>query len=98
MRARLKDGVVTVRVLLNHPMETGSRRHPATGEALPRHFIRDVVCEHNGKPVMTLEWGWGVAANPYISFDLREGKAGDLVAVRWVDNEGESGRIEAKVD
>lgn len=97
VRARLKDGVVRVKVLLKHPMETGSRKHPGTGELLPRHFIREVVCERNGTPVLTLDWGWGVAANPYLSFDLKEGKAGDLIAIRWVDNQGETASVEGKV-
>ena len=93
VRARLRDGVVTVRALLSHPMETGSRRHPATGALVPRHFIQEVVCECNGRPVLRLEWGWGVAARPYVSFDLKEAKAGDRVVLRWVDNKGITGRI-----
>jgi sulfur-oxidizing protein SoxZ len=97
LRAKRKDGVVTVRVLLRHPMETGARQDPATGELVPRHFIREVVCEHNGTRVLTLDWGWGVSANPYLSFDLKEGEPGDTVAVQWVDNQGASGRVEGEV-
>lgn len=97
LRAKLKDGTVTVRVLLRHPMETGARQDPGTGELIPRHFIQEVVCEHNGEPVLTLEWGWGISANPYLSFDLREGKTGDTIAVRWMDNLGETGRVEGQV-
>jgi len=40
------------------------------------------VCERNGTPVLTLDWGWGVAAKPYLSFDLKEGKAGDTIAIK----------------
>jgi sulfur-oxidizing protein SoxZ len=97
IRARLKDGLVNVKVLMRHPMETGSRKHPATGALLPRHFIREVVCEHNGSAVLTLDWGWGVAADPYLSFDILDGKAGDLITVRWEDNQGASGRLETEV-
>ena len=97
VRARLRDGSVTVKVLMKHPMETGSRKHPGTGELLPRHFIREVVCEHNGTPVLTLDWGWGVSANPYLSSDLRDGKVGDAIAIRWTDNKGESATIEGEV-
>ncbi|MCG6985390.1 MAG: thiosulfate oxidation carrier complex protein SoxZ [Thiocapsa sp.] len=97
IRARLKDGLVNVKVLMRHPMETGSRKHPATGALLPRHFIREVVCEHNGSAVLTLDWGWGVAADPYLSFDILDGKAGDSITVRWEDNQGASGRLETEV-
>ena len=97
MRARLKDGAVMVKALLKHPMETGSRKHPVTGVLIPRHFIRELVCERNGKPVLTFDWGWGIAAKPYLSFRLKEGRAGDLVAIRWVDNRGMTGRLEDRV-
>ena len=36
---------------------------------------------HNGVTVLSLDWGWGVSANPYLSFDPKEGKVGDLVAI-----------------
>ena len=97
VHARLKDGVVTVKALLRHPMETGSRKHPGTGEVMPRLFIQEVICENNGQPVLTLDWGWGVSANPYLSFDLIEGRVGDAIAVRWVDNLGDEGRVEGKI-
>ena len=97
IRARLRGGVVTVKVLLRHPMETGSGKHPATGALLPRHFIREVVCEHNGSEVLAMDWGWGVAANPYISFDIKGGKVGDLVRLRWEDNRGLTGALETQV-
>ena len=97
LRARLKDGVVTVKAILRHPMETGSRKDTRTGELIPRHFIREVVCERNGAVVLTLDWGWGIASDPYLSFDLNDGKAGDLIAVQWVDNMGGAGRVEGAV-
>ena len=86
-----------MKVLLRHPMETGAGKHPATGALLPRHFIREVVCERNGTPVLTLEWGWGVAADPYLSFDIVDGQAGDVIAVSWEDNQGQRARLETEV-
>jgi len=97
IRARLKDGVIGVRVLLRHPMETGSRKDPATGEIIPRHYIQEVVCEHNGKSVLTMDWGWGISANPYIGFQIKNGAAGDTVTVRWTDDQGQTGSVEGTV-
>jgi sulfur-oxidizing protein SoxZ len=97
IRARLDDGTITVRVLMQHPMETGSRKDRATGETVPRHYIREVVCEHNGKPVLSLDWGWGISANPYLSFQIRDGAAGDTVTVRWTDDREQSAALEATV-
>ena len=53
MRAAAKDGVTTIKALISHPMETGTRKDKKTGEKIPAHFIQEVVCEHNGNAVMT---------------------------------------------
>ena len=98
IRAKLKDDVISVKVLINHPMETGGRQHPSTGVIIPRHFIQEVVCEHNGHPVLFMEWGWGVSANPYLSFDIRNGTPGDTVRVRWTDDLRQSAALETTVD
>ena len=95
IRAKLKDGVISVRVLMRHPMETGSRKDPNSGEVVPRHFIREVVCEHNGKVVLSLDWGWGISANPYLAFQVKNGNPGDTIAVRWTDDREASVTLEA---
>jgi sulfur-oxidizing protein SoxZ len=97
IRARLKDGLITVKVIMRHPMETGSRKDPSTGEPIARHFIREVVCEHNDKPVLSLDWGWGVSSDPYLAFEIKDGREGDTVTVRWVDNKQQSGVLVAEV-
>ncbi len=97
IRAKAQDGGIAVRAIIRHPMETGSRKDPATEELIPRHFIQEVSCEHNGDTVLTLDWGWGVSANPYLAFHIQQGQAGDVVRIRWTDNKGETGSLEAKV-
>ena len=94
IRAKAKDGGIAVRALLRHPMETGSRKHPTTEELIPRHYIQELICEHNGAVVLTLDWGWGVSANPYLAFDIQQGKPGDTVAIRWTDDKGGTGLLE----
>ena len=94
IRARLNDGAIGVRVLIRHPMETGSRKDPSTGETVPRHYNREVICEHNGRPVLTMDWGWGVAANPYLGFSVRNGASGDRITVRWTDDKGQTASLE----
>jgi sulfur-oxidizing protein SoxZ len=97
IRAKLKDGGIVVKALIRHPMENGSRKNPATDEPIPRQFIQEVVCEHNGEPVLTMDWGWGVSANPYVSFDIAAGATGDTVVIRWTDDLGESGELTTTV-
>ncbi len=97
MRARLKDGEVNVKALIKHPMETGRRRDPESGEVAPAHFIQKIHAEHDGKQVFRGYWGTGVSANPFISFAFTGGNKGETVTLTWVDNKGQSDSIEAEI-
>lgn len=98
LRARLKDGVTEVKAIVNHPMETGARKDKASGKKIPRHFIQEISCEHNDKPVLTAETGWGLSKNPYLSFAFKGGAKGDKFAIHWKDNKGETGTLEGKIE
>lgn len=97
IRARIKDGVTEVKVLMIHPMETG-RRINDVGETVPAHFIQLVTATLNGKTVLEAQWGTGISKNPYLTFRLRGAQVGDKVAVSWVDNKGQSNAIEGAVE
>jgi len=97
IRARLKDGVTEVKVLMNHPMETGRRKNDFD-EVIPAHFIQLVTATLNGKTVLEAQWGTGVSKNPYLTFRLRGAKVGDKIAITWHDNKGRSNAIEATVE
>jgi sulfur-oxidizing protein SoxZ len=96
IRARLENGRAEIRVLMSHPMETGRRKNDR-GETEPSHFIQLVTATLNGKTVFEAQWGTGVSKNPYLTFRLKSAKAGDKVAVSWVDNRGETDSIEAVI-
>ena len=96
-RAKMSDGVTTVKALVKHPMETGQRKDKKSGKLIPAHFIQEVVCEHNGTKVMTALWGAAISKNPYLSFRFTGAKAGDTLKISWVDNKGESDSTETKV-
>ena len=63
IRATEQPDGVDVRVLMSHEMEGGQRRDSA-GKLVPAHFISNVTVTHNGKPVLTAEWGPAVSKNP----------------------------------
>jgi sulfur-oxidizing protein SoxZ len=96
IRASAKDDVVEVKVLMNHEMETGQRKD-AAGNVVPAWFINEVTATHEGKQVMSAQWGPSVSKNPYLAFKFKGGKAGDKVAVTWVDNKGDTRTDEATV-
>lgn len=89
IRAKEKKGVVVVKALMRHPMETGLRKDSKTGSLIPAHFIEELVCEANGQQVIKALWSGGVSANPYISFEYKGGK-GDRLKLSWLDNTGKS--------
>ena len=97
IRARTKDGATEVKLLLQHPMETGNRKDPATGLKIPRNFIRELRCEHKGLEVLSSDWGWGVSRNPFLSFRMTGTRTGDLIVISWVDNQGIADTIETRI-
>ena len=96
IRAQAAGDKVTVRVLMSHEMETGQRKD-SSGNVIPAWFIQQVTATHNGKPVLTADWGPSIAKNPFLQFVIKGGKAGDKVAVTWTDNKGDKRTDEATV-
>jgi sulfur-oxidizing protein SoxZ len=97
IRASASGGVTTVKALISHAMETGTRKDAKTGEKIPAHFIQEVVCTHNGNNVMTASCGAAISKNPYLSFSFKGGAAGDKVGISWVDNKGEKDSDETDI-
>jgi len=96
IRAQLKNGITEVKVLMSHPMETGRRKNDF-GDTEPAHFIQLVTATLNGNLVLQAQWGTGISKNPYLTFRLRNAKAGDKIGVNWTDNKGQSDAIETAV-
>ena len=96
IRAQVAGDKATVRVLMSHEMETGTRKDSA-GKDIPAWFIQEVSATHNGKPVFSAQWGPAVAKNPFLQFTIKGAKAGDKISVTWVDNKGEKRTDEATV-
>jgi sulfur-oxidizing protein SoxZ len=96
IRAQAAGGVATVRILMAHEMETGQRKD-AAGKTIPAWHITEVSATHNGKTVLSAEWGPAVAKNPFLQFNVKGAKAGDKIVVTWKDNRGDSRSDEATV-
>jgi len=96
IRAQVAGDKATVRVLMAHEMETGQRKD-AAGNVIPAWHIQEVTAQHNGKTVLTAQWGPAVAKNPFLQFNVKGAKAGDKISVSWVDNKGDKRTDEATV-
>lgn len=88
MRATMQGDVADVKVLIQHIMETGTRKDAKTGKLIPAHFINQVVATLNGKTVLEAQWGVAISTNPFIGFRIKGAKPGDKIAVNAVDNLG----------
>jgi sulfur-oxidizing protein SoxZ len=91
--------VIELRVLVQHPMETGFRRG-SDGAILPRDLIRKFSARFIDTNIVASPTGDGtlifsanlyaaIAANPYLSFHFRASASGKFVFV-W---EGDSGLL-----
>ena len=87
IRAGLKGDIADVRVLMNHPMETGQRKD-SSGNLIPIHFIQEIAVKLNGKLVVDAQISQAVSRNPVFSFRVKGAKAGDKLEISWLDNKG----------
>ena len=97
IRAVARDGAVNVKILVAHEMETGQRKD-ASGKLVPPHFIRNVTVTHQGKVVLSAQWGPAVAKNPFLEFTFKGGRKGDKIVITWEDNKGESRTDESTIN
>lgn len=90
VKANLSGGITKLRILVQHPMETGRRRDPDTGSIVPAHYIERLIVAHNGRVIIATRLSTAVSRNPHLSFEFRGGAVGDNINVSWQDNRGRS--------
>lgn len=96
IRATLQGDVADVRILMRHPMETGTRKD-SKGEIIPQHFISSVVVAHNGKTVLDAQWSQVISRDPFLGVRVKGAKLGDKISVTWTDNKGDKRTDEVAV-
>lgn len=93
IKAKSTAGVIKVKMLLKHVMETG-RRKDKKGNIVPAHYITQVVAHYEGEQVFLAELGPAVSKNPYLAFSFK-GDSGKQIQVEWTDTSGASEQGEA---
>lgn len=81
--------LMEVRLLMQHPMETGFRPD-AGGRTVPRNILRRIEARFEGELVFAADLFPAITANPYIAFPLRATKTGTLA----VTIEGDHGALQ----
>ena len=85
-----------VRLLLQHPMETGFR-YDFSGTSIPKNVIHSLSAEYGGRTVFRATMGSGVAANPLLQFWVVPDQSGDI-RVSWEDDQGVQGQVSTRVE
>jgi sulfur-oxidizing protein SoxZ len=94
IRAQAQGDNALVRVLMPHEMESGFRKD-SSGKTVPAWHITEVTAQHNGKTVMSAQYGPAVSKNSLLQFTVKGAKAGDRIAIAWTDNKGDKRSDEA---
>lgn len=97
IRAILQGDTTEIRILLQHPMETGLRKDSATGEKVPAHFITLFTVSAHGKLLVSAQLNTSISRNPLFVFHSKGLKLGDRIVVAWSDNRGAQRSDEATV-
>ena len=91
VKAKLKKGNVSVKVLAKSPM---AGKEEAEKKKIAVEFITHMTATVNGKTVWEASTGPFLSKNPYMQFVFNAEKAGakkgDKVEVNWVDNTGKT--------
>ena len=97
IRSKPQGDKTLIRLLIEHPMETGRRRDETTGKLVPEHFITELRVELNGQHMITGLLSTAVSKDPYFSFRLNQAKPGDRLRVSWLDNLGQKDSAEVVI-
>jgi len=96
IRAQIKGDMADIRILMQHPMETGQRKDDK-GQTLAMHFIQTFTVSHNGKTMIEGQLNTSVSKNPLFAFKARGIKVGDKISVSWLDSAGDKRQDEIVV-
>lgn len=88
----LAGDVVKVRLLVQHPMDTGYLQD-LLGKVVPRNVIGLLTCNLGSQEVFRVEPSSGVSANPLFEFFVRATETAEM-SVQWVDDRGNKGRLQ----
>ena len=85
-----------LRLQLDHPSESGLRRG-ADGTLIPALYLAELSLLLNGQMALELQLGPALADKPLFSAFLPQSKAGDLLEIRWRNNQGQRGQHQQRI-
>lgn len=97
IRAAFQGDTTEIRILMQHPMETGLRKDLATERTVPAHYIQTFTVSADRKMLIEGQLNTSIARNPLFVFRARGLKPGDKIVVAWSDSKGDQRSDEALV-
>ena len=86
IRAKEKNGIVTVKAMIKHPMLSYVQAKKKHKKA---NFITYIIAKVNGEPVYEVSTSQFLSKNPFIKFQFR-GKKGEKLEITAKDLSGDS--------
>jgi sulfur-oxidizing protein SoxZ len=87
----LAGDVVKVRLLVQHPMDTGYLQD-LLGKLVPRNVIQSLTCTWGQQEVFRVEPSSGISVNPLFEFFVRAEQTAEM-HVAWIDDRGVKGSL-----
>lgn len=96
IRARPREGLTEVLLLMPHPMESGFRKSES-GTFVAAHYITEVTVRVEGRTVLQARLSEAVSQDPLLTFRFRGGKPGDRIEASWTDSRGDQRSDAARI-
>lgn len=93
LKPKSRKGVIKVKALVKHPMETGMRKKK--GKIVPANHIVKLTITNNGSVVVDADIGSSISKDPYFQFQF-PGAKGDIVTLSYTDSLGKTGTATKK--
>jgi len=98
IKAKLKNGVVSVKAMAKHDMWTYDIAKKKTGSRDNANFITHLTATVDGKTVLDASTSQFLSKNPIFKFKFKGiGKKGDKIVMTWVDLKGHTKTSKAKI-
>ena len=85
IKAKLKDGIVSVKAMAKHPMLTYD---VAKKQGVEANFITHIDATVNNKVVLDMSTSQFLSKNPIFKFSFKGAAVGDTITMTWKDLSG----------
>lgn len=99
VKAKLKNGVISVKAMAKHEMSTYNQAQKKTGDRENANFITHITAtlKSTGETVLDMSTSQFLSKNPIFKFKFKGAQAGDVVLMNWVDRKGDTGKGKGKI-